>query len=58
LVRNLTIMHCTTTEGTTCSLIVITTYKKQVGMQWYIIMFVGIPFLITSKVVLCRNLCT
>jgi hypothetical protein len=33
LVRSLTIMHCTTVEGTTYSLIVISTDKKQVNMQ-------------------------
>jgi hypothetical protein len=39
-------------EGTTCSLILNTTDKKQVDTQWYVTTFVGIPFLTTTKVIL------
>jgi hypothetical protein len=51
LVTNLTV-HCAIAEGTTCSLIMITTDRKQVDTQWYIIMVADIPSLTTSKVIL------
>jgi hypothetical protein len=50
--RNLTTMRCATAEGTTCSLIVITAYKKQLETQRYVIMVMGIPSLPSSKVIL------
>jgi hypothetical protein len=52
LVRNLTIMHCATSKGTTCSLIATTTDKKWADMQRYVITVIGIPSLTTSKVIL------
>jgi hypothetical protein len=52
VVSNLTIMCCTTTKGTTCSLIVITTDKKQADMQQYSIMVIGILPPNSSKVTL------
>jgi len=51
LVRNLTVMRCTTTEGTSCSLYVTTSDIKQVDTQWYVVTVVGISSLSTSKVV-------
>jgi len=39
-------------EGPTCSLIVITTDKKQGDTQYYVIMVLGIPSQTTSKVIL------
>jgi hypothetical protein len=45
-------MHCATAKGTTCSLIMITTNKKQVDMQWYVVMIIPIPSLTTTKVIL------
>jgi hypothetical protein len=52
LVRNLTTMCCTTAKGTTCSLSMITTDKKQVDMQGYVIMAISISSLTTNKVIL------
>jgi hypothetical protein len=57
LVRNLTIMHCVTSEATTCSLNVITPDKKQADIQRYVVTVVGIPSLTTSKEILSGNLC-
>jgi len=45
-------MCCATAEGTTCSLIMITSDRKQLDMQQYIITIIGIPSLTTSKVIL------
>jgi len=39
-------------EGTTCSLIVISNAKRQVDMQRYVITFIVIPSLTTSKIIL------
>jgi len=52
-------MYCTTAEGITFSLIVITTGKKQVDVQWYVITVIDIslPNYQSSDSVLCRNLC-
>jgi len=44
-------MHCATAEGTTCSLSVITSDKKQPDTQRYFITVVCIPSLTTSKVI-------
>jgi hypothetical protein len=52
LVRNLIIMRWATSEGTTCSLMVITTDKKQVDVQRYVITVMGIPSLTTGKMIL------
>jgi hypothetical protein len=45
-------MRCTTSEGTTCSLIVTATNKKQVDTQGYVMTVISISFLITGKVTL------
>jgi hypothetical protein len=52
LVRNLSTMHCTTAEGTTCSLIVITADKKQVHTQRYVTTVTDSLSLTVSKVIL------
>jgi hypothetical protein len=52
LVRNLTIIHYARVKGTTFSLSMIITDKKQVDMQWYIITVIGNPSLHTSKLIL------
>jgi hypothetical protein len=43
MVRNVTILCCARAKGTTCSLIMITTDKKQADMQWYIITVIDAP---------------
>jgi hypothetical protein len=52
LVRNLTKIHYATAEWSTCSLIMITTDRKQVHMQWCFITSTVFPSLATSKVIL------
>jgi hypothetical protein len=52
LVRNVTIKHCTAAKGTICSLTVITSDKKHIATQQYVIIVICIPFLTTNKVIL------
>jgi predicted solute-binding protein len=52
LVTDLTEMRCTTSEGTTCSPIVISIDKKEVDTRRYVIMVMSVPSVTTSKVIL------
>jgi len=52
LIRNLTTLRCARAEGTAFPLILITTDRKQVDTQWYVITVIGITSLITGKVIL------
>jgi len=52
LVRTLKITRCATADGTTCSLIVITTYEKLVDTKRFVISATSIPYLTISKVIL------
>jgi bacteriorhodopsin len=45
-------MRWATAEATICSLIVMSTDKKQVDTQWYLISVIGISSLTASKVIL------
>jgi general stress protein CsbA len=50
LVRNSTIIPSATAEGTACSLFLITTGKKQEGMQQYVITVIDVASLTTGIV--------
>jgi hypothetical protein len=52
LVTNLTITRCATSEGTTCTLIVITADKKHKDTQWWVITVTGTASVTTRKVIL------
>jgi hypothetical protein len=50
--RHLTTMCRATTEGTTCSLIVITADRRQIDKQRYVITVIRIPSITISNVIL------
>jgi hypothetical protein len=45
-------MHCAAAEGTTCTLIAITTIKMQVDLQRYVVTAIGVRFVTISKIIL------
>jgi hypothetical protein len=51
LARYLKIKHCAIAEGSTCTLIVITTDRKEADRRRYVVTVIGIPSLTTSKLI-------